>query len=237
MRRWWLWILLAFLATGAFYLTHSFLDGPRWALYQIGKAIHDREPHLFLAHVDIENILQGQKETIVDLVAPKGQKDDDTRNLVRGLVGAFMAPLSDQMAAQVVKAINDPNRKNLPSSWTLVFASSVTRNGNYALVVFSEPEKGRRLRLGMEKVQNGPWRVVDIDPNDLKRLAKDFLDGRHGVKLGPQAMPQTGQTQPEQPQSEGVPQAQDTQSESASALPDTAPPVQDDTQSQPPAAQ
>jgi hypothetical protein len=232
MRRWWLWILLAFLATGAFYLTHSFLDGPRWALYQIGKAIHDREPRLFLAHVDIESILQGQKETIVDLVAPKGKKDDDTRNLVRGLVGAFMAPLSDQLAAQVVKAINDPNRQNLPSSWTLVFASNVTRNGNYALVVFSEPEKGRRLRLGMEKVQNGPWRVVDIDPNDLKRLAKDYLDERYGVKMEPKPKPK-----PEQTQSEGASQPGEVQSESAPALPDTTPPtIQDETQSQPPAS-
>ncbi|MBU4566557.1 MAG: DUF2939 domain-containing protein [Desulfarculus sp.] len=195
MRRWWLWVILAFLASGAFYATHSFLSGPRWALYQIGKSIHDREPRVFLAYVDIERILGGQKETIVDMVAPKGRRDDDTRSLVRGLVGAFMAPLSDQLAGQVVKAINDPERENLPSSWTLVFAANVTRNGNYALVVLSDPSKGQRLRLGMEKRKNGPWQVVDIDSNDLKRLAKKYLEERYGVKVDQKPAPQPEQTQ------------------------------------------
>ena len=206
--------MLAFLATGAFYATHSFLNGPRWALYQIGKAIHDREPRVFLAHVDIERILKGQQSTIVDLVAPKGQRDDSTRNLVRGLVGAFMAPLSDQMAAQVIKVINDPDRENLPSSWTLVFAANVTRNGNYALVVLSDPAKGQRLRMGMQKRKNGPWQIVDMDSNDLKRLAGKYLEERYGVKVDQKPAPQ--------PQ----------QSQSAPA-----PPVQGDTQGQPPAKQ
>lgn len=183
MRRWWLWILLAFLATGAFYATHTFLNGPRWALYQIGKAIHDREPRLFLAHVDIDRILAGQKDAIVDMVAPQGRRDDDTRSLVRGLVNAFMAPLSDQLAAQAVKAIKDPDRENLPSSWTLVFAANVTRNGDYALVVLSDPTKGRRMRLGMEKREGRPWQVVDINSNDLKKLAKEFLGERYKLQL------------------------------------------------------
>ena len=196
MRRWWLWVLLAFLASGTFYATHHFLNGPHWALYQIGKAIHDREPRLFLAHVDIERILQGQKEAIVDMVAPKDKGDDSTRNLVRGLVGAFMAPLSDQVAGQVVKAINDPKRENLPSSWTLVFAANVTRNGNYALVVLADPQKGQRLRMGMEKKKDGPWRIVAMDSNDLKRLAGKYLEERYGVKLEDKAAPKPEQSQP-----------------------------------------
>ncbi|MCF8041546.1 MAG: DUF2939 domain-containing protein [Desulfarculaceae bacterium] len=219
MRRWWLWVILAFLASGTFYATHNFLNGPRWALYQIGKAIHDREPRVFLAHVDIERILGGQKDTIVDMVAPKGQRDDDTRNLVRGLVGAFMAPLSDQLAGQAVKAINDPERENLPSSWTLVFAANVTRNGNYALVVLADPSKGQRLRMGMEKRKNRPWQIVDIDSNDLKRLAKKYLEERYGVKVDGESAPQP------------------KQSLSGSTPPSTMPPVQGDAQSQPPASQ
>lgn len=217
MRRWWLWVLLAFLASGAFYATHSFLNGPRWALYQIGKAIHDREPRLFLAHVDIERILGGQKDTIVDMVAPKDERDDDIRNLVRGLVSAFMAPLSDQLAAQATKAINDPDRDNLPSSWTLVFAANVTRNDDYAMVVFSDPSKGQRLRMGMHKQRNGIWQVVDIDSGDLKRLAKKYLEDRYGVKVDQKPAPQPEQTQ------------------SAPAPPSSMSPAQGEAQSQPPA--
>ncbi len=192
MKRWWAWVLLAALASGAFWVTHGFLTGPRYALYQIGKAINDHEPRLFLAYVDIERILKGQKDAIVDMVAPKGQRDDETRDLVRGLVGAFMAPLSDQVTFKVVQAIKDPDRENLPSSWTLALAARVTTNNDYALVGLSDPQKGRRLRLGMHKAPNGPWRVVDIDSRDLKALVKEFVEERYGVKI------ETGQSQGEQ---------------------------------------
>lgn len=218
MRRWWLWVILAFLASGAFYATHNFLNGPRWALYQIGKAIHDREPRLFLAHVDLPRVLHSQEDAIVDMVAPKDRRDDNTRNLVRGLVGAFMAPLSDQVAAQVVKVINDPERENLPSSWTLVFAANVTRNGDYALVVFADPSKGQRLRMGMQKRKHGPWQIVDVNSNDLKRLAGKYLEERFGVKVDQKPAPQPEQTQP------------------PTTPPSTMPPAQGGAQSQPPAA-
>jgi len=182
MRRWWLWVLLAALAAGAFWFTHGFLSGPRYALYQIGKAIHDREPRLFLAYVDIDSILRGQKETFIDMVAPKGQ-DNERRSIVRGLAGAFMGAAVDQARYEVAKAVKDPERENLPSSWTLVFAANVTTNGNYALVVLSEPSEGRRLRMGMQKKEGGPWRVVSLDSRDLKTLAKEFLQDRFGLKI------------------------------------------------------
>jgi hypothetical protein len=50
-------------------------------------------------------------------------------------------------------------------------------------VVLSDPQKGRRLRLGMHKAANGPWRVVDIDSRDLKALVKEFVEDRYGVKI------------------------------------------------------
>ena len=206
MRRWWLWMLVAAVASGAFWATHDFLSGPRYALYQIGKAIHDREPRLFLAYVDVEGILKGQKETFLNMVAPKGG-DEQRRSIIRGLTNAFMGTITDQATYEVIKAIKDPERENLPSSWTLVFAARIKSNENYALVVLSEPQEGRRLRLGMHKKEGGPWRVVSIDSRDLKALAKEFLKDRFGIQVEeekppaqppqPPAAPQEGQAQPQ----------------------------------------
>ncbi|MCF8031489.1 MAG: DUF2939 domain-containing protein [Desulfarculaceae bacterium] len=197
MRRWWALVLLVALASAAFWLTQSFLSGPRYALYQIGKAIHDREPRLFLAYVDVDSVLRGQKDLFVDMIAPQGQ-DEQRRSIVRGLATAFMGAAVDQARYEVAKAIKDPERQNLPSSWTLVFAANVTTNRNYALVVLSEPEKGRRLRLGMQQKGDGPWRVVSIDSRDLKALAKEFLHDRFGIKLQEQSGQQETPATPQQ---------------------------------------
>ncbi|MCB2226593.1 MAG: DUF2939 domain-containing protein [Desulfarculaceae bacterium] len=214
MRRWWLWVILAALASSAFWLTHGFLSGPRYALYQIGKAIHDREPRLFLAYVDIDSVLRGQKDFFVDMVAPKGE-DEQRRSIIRGLAGAFMGAAVDQARYEVSKAIKDPNRQNLPSSWTLVFAANVTTNRNYALVVLSEPGQGRRLRLGMHQKEGEHWRVVSIDSRDLKALGKEFLKDRYGIQIEersekqqPQAAPAPQPASPPTDQTQGQPASQ-----------------------------
>jgi DUF2939 family protein len=175
VRRVWLWILLIVLAGGAFWGTLHILDSPRWALYQIGTAINDHNPRLFLAYVDVDTIVRGQKDTIVELVVPRDKNDQKTRNMVRGLVGAFMEPLSDQVKIKIIKAIEDTERNDLPTSWTLAVAAQVVTNQDYALVVLSDPESKRRLRLGMQRKNDGPWRVVNLNSRDLKLLVKEYL--------------------------------------------------------------
>ena len=154
MRRWWLWVILAFLASGAFYATHNFLNGPRWALYQIGKSIHDREPRVFpglRGHRAHTRRAEGHHRGHGGPQGPAGRRTPAT--WCADWWAHSWLPSATNLAGQVVKAINDPERENLPSSWTLVFAANVTRNGNYALVVLSDPSKGQRLRYGHGKAQ------------------------------------------------------------------------------------
>lgn len=175
VRRVWLWILLIVLASGAFWGTLHIMNSPRWALYQIGKAINEHDPRLFLAYVDVDTIVRGQQGAIVELVVPRDKNDQDTRNMVRGLVDAFIKPLSDQVKIKIIKAIEDTERNDLPTSWTLAVAAQVVANEDYALVVLSDPESGRRLRLGMQRKNDGHWRVVNLDSRDLKLLVKEYL--------------------------------------------------------------
>lgn len=174
MRRWWAVMVLAALLGLGFGATWWFLKSPQYALYQIGKAIHDHEPRLFLAYVDLDRVMDSQKEELARLILP--QENQEARQVVSRLLGAVMGALRGRIRQRVAQMVADPERDNLPSSWALVAAAHVTRNGDYALVVLSDPQKGRRLRLGMQRdPRQGHWRVVEIDPRDLRQLLEELL--------------------------------------------------------------
>lgn len=168
-RRATLWVLLAVLAAGAFWGTSEFLNSPTYALYQIGRGVHNRDPGLFLTYVDIQQLYRGQKDTLVDTFLP-GKERDDTRRIVKGLLTALSPQITDEVKRKVVAWVADPQRDNLPSAWALVAAANINRRGDYALVVLSDPEAKERMRLGMRRMKDQPWRVVEINGRDLKIL-------------------------------------------------------------------
>ena len=170
-------VTLAILVGAAFWGTWTLLNSPHWALYQIGKAIHQHEPRLFLAYVDIDRILSSQKQAIIDELIPDRSKAEG-RKWASSLLAAFMGPVSDMVKDRVARLVADPKRENLPSSWALVVAAKVDRNGDYAMVVLADPEKKRRLRLGMRRDPSERlWKVVELDAGDLKSLLKEYLKG------------------------------------------------------------
>ncbi|MBI5521835.1 MAG: DUF2939 domain-containing protein [Desulfarculus sp.] len=198
MRRLLLILLLVALGGAGFGATYVFLRSPHWALYQIGKSIHQHDARLFLAYVDVSQILSSQKDDILALVLPN-QDQGGQRDVVRQLLGAFMGPIIEQVRERVSRVIADPQRENLPSSWTLVLAANVTTNRDVALVVLSDPRTSDRLRLGMQRAKDGYWRVVQINAQDLRQLAsKHLLPGLLG---------QPEQAKPEQPKPEMAPAA------------------------------
>lgn len=165
-------ILLVALVGAGFAGTYFFMRSPQWTLYQVGKAIYKHDSRLFLTYVDVGEILRSQKEDIVDLILPD-QKKDQQRDMVRQLLSAFMGALIEQARDRVIRIVADTERQNLPSSWTLVAAASVTRNGDNALAVLSNQDD--RLRLGLRRQADGYWRVVQINPQDLRALAAKHL--------------------------------------------------------------
>ena len=180
MRRLLLILLLVALGGAGFGGTYVLLHSPHWSLYQIGKAIHNHDPGLFLAYVDVPRILDSQKDDIIALVMPN-QEQGGQRDMVRQILGAFMAPIIDQVRERVSRVVADRTRENLPSSLTLAAAANVTTNGDHALVVLSDPRGGDRLRLGMHRAKDGYWRVVQINAQDLRQLAgKHLLPGLLG---------------------------------------------------------
>ena len=173
-RAWFLIVLLALTGVG-FWATWGFLRGPHYALYQIGKAIHDREPRLFLAYVDVERIARSQKAELIRIFLPDRSQEEHQK--IGRIVEAFMGPISAQLKEKAASIIADPKRDNIPTSWTLVAAADVNRKEDFALVVLSDPRSGRRLRMGMQRhPKEGHWQVVELNPQDLKILLAKYLD-------------------------------------------------------------
>ncbi|MFZ5585071.1 MAG: DUF2939 domain-containing protein [Thermodesulfobacteriota bacterium] len=174
MRRLLPWLFLVCLAAGGFLATQYFLKSPYWSLYQIGKAIHERDSRLFLAYVDLDKIIGGQKDAIVEMIFPAQDKREQ-RDVVRQVLTAFMAPITEQVRDRVARVVEDPERDNLPSSWTLLAVATVASDGDSAQVVLKDPTRDRQLRLVMKREADGFWRVVEINPQDLKPLVEQHL--------------------------------------------------------------
>ncbi|MGD8561647.1 MAG: DUF2939 domain-containing protein [Desulfarculaceae bacterium] len=182
MKRFLIWVILLLLAGAGFWATWGFFQSPYYALYQIGKSIHNRQPRLFLAYVDVKSVVSGQRESLVEELVP-GDDKGVARQLVGGLMSALMPQVVELVKDRVVRVILDPERENLPTSWALVTAATVTSKDDYALVVLGEPQGGRRLRLGMRRqAEEDQWRVVEINPQDLKALVKDYLKDKYPPK-------------------------------------------------------
>jgi len=192
MKRTWFLIVLVLLAGVGFWATWSFMRGPHYALYQIGKSIHDREPRLFMAYVDVERITRGQKEELVRVFLSDRSKEEQDN--VGRIVEAFMGPITAQLRDKAARIIADPNRDNLPTSWALVAGANVNRKDDYALVVLSDPQSGRRMRMGMQRhPKEGHWQVVELNAQDLKILLTEYLDEQKAKSDAPQPIQKPGQ--------------------------------------------
>lgn len=187
------WTLMALLGIGAFVGMTILLNSPTYALFQLGRAIHHRDAGLFLTYIDLEQVLAGQGDTVVDVMID-GKDREDTRRVVKGLMRALAPQINQELRRKVAEWITDPNRDNLASSFDLVLAADITRRDEYALVVLANPANRERLRLGMRRMQGHPWRVVHINPRDLASLLRRHLKGsatRQPMPAAPAAPPTT----------------------------------------------
>lgn len=181
-------LLLVLLVGAGFGGTWWFLHSPHGSLYQIGKAIHDRDAGLFLTYVDVGRILAGSKDELLEAVLPDQVKQDQ-RNVLKQLLGAFMAPLTDQLKQRVVRLVSDKERDNIPTSWTLVWAAKVSRNGDMALATLEDLSEDRRMRIGLQQGDDGYWRVVEVNAQDLKELLADYLKLKQRPAAQPSSQP------------------------------------------------
>ena len=59
--------------------TYWLLNSPYYSLYQIGKAIYHHDAPLFLAYVDLDEIVNSQQSEFVDIFLPRIRQAMPTR--------------------------------------------------------------------------------------------------------------------------------------------------------------
>jgi|YelNatPaOPRAMG01_1025707.scaffolds.fasta_scaffold98674_1 hypothetical protein len=174
-------VSLAFMA-GVFW--GWFQGTPYYALYQIGAALSKRQVERLLPFVDFQGMLNRQlAETLSLYLSKEGARAQQKGpSLKVGEIEVRLSPEADKVAADwVVRELRTylKNKKNptLPSSFALLAVGRITRKGDYALVTLSA--EGERLRLGMKK-EEGVWRVVELNAEDVQRLLKGYFRGKKG---------------------------------------------------------
>lgn len=167
-------ILFVVLAAGAGGATYWFLNSPHYSLYQIGRGVHNRDASLVLAYVDLDAVYRSQKDEMVDLFIG-GENREAARQTIKNILTVFSAQIQQQLRSQAIKWIQDPGRDNLPTAWALPAAATVARRDDYALVVLNNPIEKQRLRLAMRRTDDQPWKVVEVNAHDLKKLIERHI--------------------------------------------------------------
>lgn len=149
---------------------------PHYALYQIGAALKERRVEGLLPYLDLQGILNRQLSATLSAVL--------TENFPQrgGGVEIRLSPESDRVAAELVvkslkKYLADPKNPSLPSSFALLIAADISSKEDYALVTLKKD--GERMRLGMKR-EEGTWRVVELNHEDVQRLIKRYLRPKRG---------------------------------------------------------
>jgi len=159
------------LAVAAFWGTYGLLQSPRYALYQIGKALKDGDSAIFLAYVDVPRIIANQRPAAAD--ARANEAEENLRRAIQGVMDVVVGANPQAFHAQMAQIMSQLETDRLPSPFLIAYAASIQQNGDRALVVLSDPQSGDRLRLGMLR-QNDQWRVVHVDQRDVRDLLRKY---------------------------------------------------------------
>jgi len=145
---------------------YFFISSPRYMLLRLGWAITHHDSDTFLVLVDVDRIVDDQSELFLNLMVKE----------ISPLPLPFLkiqigAPTKDALKTLVKQKVREElmnsQKEFLPSSFALL-TGAIKQKGNNALVTFKTDSNP--LKIGLFKTENQGWRVVSIDPQDLKNL-------------------------------------------------------------------
>lgn len=183
MKRFMLLVLPLALAVGAFWGTFTVLKSPRYALYQVASSLRDGDASTFLAYVDLPRIMAEQTNlTKGKTVNDQAVNQDNLRQALQGVLSTVVASNPQLVQDQFKQIMEGLDADQLPSPFVVAYVATVRQNGDRALVVFADQERGDRLRMGMMR-QNDVWRIVHVDNRDVRRLWAKYGTGEAAKKF------------------------------------------------------
>jgi hypothetical protein len=160
----------------------QWINSPRYALQQAALALQTRDMPKFFNYLDLKEILnQFIAASSKDLDTPPDQQADDwtkfTRQMGRKFAHLFLPKLFSAFETQI-RGLIERYLLNLNNSQILAIAAAVTvaridTHGDEALVTLTDPKTKDIFRFHMRRQpNNGTWRIVSVNYDDLKRFSK-----------------------------------------------------------------
>jgi hypothetical protein len=176
----WLWTAVLVILAFGLGLGWRWVQGsPRYALYQIGAALKNRDVDRFVLYVDLDSILNKQVAGSVSALLKATAADHPVGKWL-GLLGEFkitldpgaQSGLGALVRRELEAYLRDPAHPTLPSSFLLLSIAEFHTRGDVSLVTLKYEQE--RLRMAMKKT-DGLWRIIELNPEDTQQLIKTYL--------------------------------------------------------------
>ncbi|MGQ9921390.1 MAG: DUF2939 domain-containing protein [Desulfobacca sp.] len=178
-------VLLLGLGIGGYFVyQHYWQQTPRYALWQMVKAMQTNDIQTLFQFVNLPAVadnLAEQSAGDLERWLPKSLElpDDQVSRLGRNLtkkLAKFLAPklvvvLEPQIKAAVEKYLSELTTVERAALATLPAQAQIRQEDGTAWVTLTIPNEGQTLRFRMVRPEDGPrWRIVEVNYQDLQAL-------------------------------------------------------------------
>jgi hypothetical protein len=186
--------LVAGLALGTYYYFFYWRETPRFALWQMVRAIQANDTQTLFQYVDLQSIADNLAEKssgdVDSWLLQKGfgasPAEDDVSRLARSLTKKFarfitpkvIAALEPQIKAGVEKYLQELNTLEKAGLSALPAKAEIHQEDGVAAVTLTDPGSGKKFHFRMARPAEGDkWRIVEINYPDLRSIIeRKFID-------------------------------------------------------------
>ncbi len=158
---------------------HYWVNSPRYALQQMALALKTKNLDNFFKYLDLKAIFNDFLESASAETDRPGEPEADEWNRLARHVGRKFArqllpKLFDAFESQI-RGVMEQYLKNLDNGQILGIAAAATvaqinRQGDEAQVTLTDPKSKEPFRFQMQRRQDGRWRIVSVNYQDLKKF-------------------------------------------------------------------
>lgn len=184
MRRKTLIIILAMVILGAGVaggLYFRWLYSPRYSLHQMVLALKAKNMGKFFKYLDLKEIFNSFLEASSrDLTTPDDKEGDELTRLGRNLGRKFARLVLPQLfrtyekdiQAALEKYLTSLDNKQLLGLAAAITVARIKVEGDEAQVSIRDPKTKEDFRFHMRLQEDGRWRIVAVNYQDLKKFLK-----------------------------------------------------------------
>jgi hypothetical protein len=175
------------LAMGTYYYFFTWRETPRFALWQMVRAIQANDTQTLFQYIDIpsiaDHLVTSSAGDVDSWLLNKGlgatQQEDDVSRLARSLTKKFarfitpkvIAALEPQIKAGVEKYLAELNTLEKAGLSALPAKAEIQQEDGVASVTLTDPGTGKKFHFRMARPADGnKWRIVEIDYQNVRSI-------------------------------------------------------------------